>query len=201
MVKGAIYLAAPRRQVFGTLIGYGKWEEWVPGCEKCTVASAQGPTSHVELVIGLARKLKMRLRYDAEPDSVLRFQLIAANDTIKTYAGLYRLVDAEDKGTILFAELDLEVRGMPRFLTDGFAKKSLDKTAKALKSYLARVIPAQSAQPTAARLVPAASLPQRRPRRLLQVVKQPGGYRIQLMGQVVTLKNLEGSFGGNFRDR
>lgn len=193
MIKNAVFIPAPRPVVFSALTGYTKYEEWLPGCEQCTVVSAKGLTTHTEFLLNLSRKIQMGLRFDAEPDHILRFEMTSGKD-LKTYAGLYRLMDATDrKGTVLFTELDMEVRSLPRFLTDGFAKKSLEQAGLALKQYVAKIPARRDAAPASAPQAPAPAAP-RRARRLMQIRRGPAGYRIWILGRVFSAKNLGGDF-------
>ena len=151
MIKNAVFIPASRSVVFGALTGYSKYEEWLPGCEQCTVVSVKGSTTCTEFVLNMSRRIQMGLRFDAEPDHILRFELTGGKE-LKTYAGLYRLIDATDrKGTVLFTELDMEVRSIPRFLTDGMAKKSLQQAGVALKKYVEKLPDVRDAAPIAVR--------------------------------------------------
>jgi hypothetical protein len=193
MIKNAVFIPAPRSVVFATLTGYSEYEKWLPGCEQCTVASVKGLTTHTEFVLNLTRKVQMGLRFDAEPDHILRFELTSGKD-LKTYTGLYRLMDATDrKGTVLFTELDMEVRSLPRFFTDGFAKKSLEQAGLALKKYIEKLPAARGPAPAAAQITAEAPAARSRARRLVRISKDPSGYRIWLLGKVLTAKNVPGN--------
>src|ERR1700722_15491736 len=172
MIKSVVFIPAPRAVVFATLTGYSKYVEWLPGCEQCTVVSLKGLTAHTEFVLNMTRRVKMGLRFDAEPDQILRFELSSGTD-LKTYTGLYRLMDAtEGNGTVLFTELDLEVRSLPRFLTDGFAKKSLEQAGNALKRYIEKNPGVRVPAPAATPVTPAPPAARRRARRLVQIMKE-----------------------------
>jgi uncharacterized protein YndB with AHSA1/START domain len=193
MIKNAVFIPASRSAVFAALTGYSKYEEWLPGCEQCTVVSVKGSTTCTEFVLNMSRTIRMGLRFDAEPDHILRFELTGGKE-LKTYAGLYRLMEATDRsGTVLFTELDMEVRSIPRFLTDGMAKKSLERAGIALKKYVEKLPAVRDAAPVAAPFTPAAP-PARGARRLVQIGKLPAGYRIRILGTVLRVKNLPGNF-------
>src|SRR5260370_33110606 len=108
MIRNTILIPAPRRLVFSVLTEFSKYIDWLPGCEKCSVVSVKGMSTHTEFVLNQHRKLQIGLRFDAEQDYILRFELTSGKE-LKTYAGSYRLMDADEgQGTILFAELDVE---------------------------------------------------------------------------------------------
>ena len=191
MIRNTVFIPATRQLVFSVLTTYAKYVDWLPGCERCSIVAVNGLSTHAEFVLKLNRKLQIGLRYDAEPDHTLRFELTGGTE-LKTYVGLYRLVDAtEGNGTILFTEMDVELRSFPRFLTDGFARKSVEQAGIALKQYIEKMHimrePAATAQP----VKPAAHRPARR---VLQIVKEPAGYRIWFIGSILTAKNVAGDF-------
>ena len=53
MIKNAVFIPASRSAVFAALTGYSKYEEWLPGCEQCTVVSVKGPTTCTEFVLNM----------------------------------------------------------------------------------------------------------------------------------------------------
>lgn len=190
MIRNTVFIPAPRQLVFSVLTDYPKYIEWLPGCERCSVTSVKGISTYTRIVLNMARRLQLDLRFDAESDHILRFELTDARE-LKTYAGSYRLVDAADrKGTVLFTELDVEVRSFPRFLTDGVARKSVEQAGMALHQYIGKMPRAESAV-TAEPVNPAV---RRRARRVLQIVREPAGYRIWFMGNIMTVKNVAGNF-------
>jgi hypothetical protein len=190
MIKSALYLPASRPRIFAVLTSYPKYSEWLPGCDQCVVVSTQGSVADTEIVFSSPKRLEARLRFEAHENEAIHFQLSGAKE-LKTYAGVYRLADAADgKGTVLFSELELEAKSIPKFITDGMAKKSLKDAGAALKRYVER-LPAEGSQPQSpsheARPV------RFRARRLVQIVKDPKGYRVWLMGESFRTKNIPGN--------
>jgi hypothetical protein len=154
------------------------------------VVTAKGMVAEADIVLTSPKRMEIGLRFEADQDHLIRFELTRSSD-LKTYAGLYRLMDAEDgKGTVMFAELDLEVRGIPRFLSDGPAKKSVREAGEALKKHLLSLSARSGSAPAAAAPV---SPPRKRSRRLLQVVQLPTGLRVNFMGKIL-------KFSKNARD-
>jgi hypothetical protein len=191
MIRKTIYIPVSRERLFSVLMAFDKYPEWTPGFERCAVLSTDGPATIVEMVVKAARRI--RLRYDAQPCELLEFRMTGGND-VKTYSGMYRLAAAADgKGTVLFAELELEVNSMPRFLSDSFAKSSLDKAAVALKEYVGKLSTAARDSAPAEAVGTARPAPSRRARRLLQIVKGSRGCRIWFMGEVLTVKKIDGN--------
>jgi carbon monoxide dehydrogenase subunit G len=191
MIKSALYLPASRARVFGILTDYAKYTQWLPGCEQCVVVSSQGAFTKAEIVLVSPRRLEATLHFESRVNEAIQYQMTGAKE-IKTYAGVYRLSDAADgRGTVLFSELELEARSIPRFVSDGIAKKALKDSGEALKRYIER-LPAErtAAQPTAAAPAPK----RRRARRLLQIVKTSKGYRVSLMGADFPAKSIPGNF-------
>lgn len=193
MIRKTIYIPVSRERLFPILMAFDKYPEWTPGFERCTVLSTNGPATTVEMVVKAARRIRLEVRYDAQPCESLEFRMTGGND-VKTYSGMYRLAPAADgKGTVLFAELELEVNSMPRFLSDSFARSSLDKAAVALKEYVGKVAPPRrDAAPAEAAGIVRRS-PSRRARRLLQIVKGPRGCRVWFMGEAFTVKKIDGN--------
>ena len=192
MIKNTVYIPASRERVFSALTKFSSYPEWVPNCEQCTVLSSSGATTTVEMLMNATRRIRMGVRFEGEPGKTLQFELISGKD-IKKYSGLYRLVTSEDgTGTVLFTDLDIEVTSMPRFLTDGPAKKSLDKGALSLKRFVEKLAAAEETASTVARLATPPRTP-RRARRLLQIVRQTKNYRVWFMGETFTVKKIEGN--------
>jgi hypothetical protein len=192
MIKNTVYIPASRERVFSALTAFPSYPEWIPNCEQCTVLSSSGTTTTVEMFMNATRRVRMGVRFEGDPGETLQFEMVSGKD-LKKYSGLYRLVTAADGiGTVLFTELDLEVASMPRFLTDGTAKRSLDKGALSLKKFIER---RARAEETASAPAPVAAQPRTplRARRLLQIVQQTKSYRVQFMGEAFTVKKIEGN--------
>jgi uncharacterized protein YndB with AHSA1/START domain len=193
MIRKTIYIPVSRERLFSVLMAFDKYPEWTPGFERCTVLSTDGPATTVEMVVKGARRIRLEVRYDAQPCELLEFRMTGGND-VKTYSGLYRLAAAADgKGTVLFAELELEVSSMPRFLSDSFAKSSLDKAAIALKQYAGKLSPAGGESTPTEAVDIARRSPSRRARRLLQIARDPRGCRVWFMGETFTVKKIDGN--------
>jgi hypothetical protein len=193
MIRKTIFIPVSREKLFSVMTAFDKYPEWTPGCERCTVLSTEGPATTVELTINAARRIRLEVRYNAQPCESLQFRMTGGND-IKKYSGMYRLAAAADgKGTVLFAELELEVNSMPRFLSDSFARSSMDKAAIALKEYVGKLFPAHRDSAPAEAVGIARRSPPRRARRLLQIVKGSGGCRVWFMGEAFTVKKIDGN--------
>ncbi len=191
MIRHTVFIPAPRQLVFSVLTGYARYVDWLPGCERCSVVAVKGISTHTQIVVNMARKLQLDLRFDAESDNLLRFELTNTKE-LKTYAGSYRLVDAADgTGTVMFTELDVEVRQSGRLLTDGVARKAVQEAGVALHNYIGKMPRPKESAATAEPVKPAAH---RRARRVLQIVKEPAGYRIWFMGNIMKAKNVAGDF-------
>ena len=180
MIKTVINVEAPRPQVFSVLTDYPRYKDWLPGCEQSNVLTSSGNAVDTEIVINSMKKMKLGLRFDAQPTQALNFRMVSGKD-IKAYAGCYRLMDSADgKGTVIIAELEIDAGPMaPRFLVDRMAKKAVDETGSALKKYV-RTLPAMA--PAA----PAKAAPvgkPRRSRRILAVLKTPAGDTVWYMGR------------------
>lgn len=195
MTKITTYIPASPQRVFSAMTAYEKYPQWAPGCEECTVVSSKGSTTSVEMVVNTIRRVRFGLRFEAEPNQLVQFELISGKD-LKKYSGVYRLVKAADgKGTVVFAELDLEVASMPRFLTEGMAKKGLGELCMALKAYVESLPDVDNVATSQVRAGASPSAPPapRRARRLLQIVKGQAGYRVSFLGQAFTVKKIEGN--------
>ncbi len=190
MIRNTVYIPASRERVYSALTEFSGYPEWIPNCEQCTVLSSSGTTTTAEMLMNSTRRIRMSVRFDGVPGQSLQFEMVSGKD-LKKYSGMYRLVAAADgKGTVLFTDLDLEVASVPRFLTDGAAKKSLDKGGLALKKFIEK---RGDAEQTAAKPATAPPRVPLRARRLLQIVKQPKGYRLWFLGEAFTLKRTEGN--------
>jgi uncharacterized protein YndB with AHSA1/START domain len=193
MIRKTIYIPVSRERLFSVLLAFDKYPEWTPGFERCTVLAAEGSATTVEMVVKGARRIRLEVRYDAQPCESLQFRMTGGND-VKAYSGMYRLAAAADgKGTVLFAELELEVNAMPRFLSDSFAKNQLDKAAAALKQHVGKLFPAGRDSKPVEAVGAARRSPSRRGRRLLQIVKAPRGFRVWFMGETFTVKKIDGN--------
>jgi len=192
MLKNTVYIPASCEQVYSALTAFDSYPEWTPNCERCTVVSSSGSATTVEMLMNATRKIRFSVRFEGDPHQLLQFEMVGGKE-LKKYEGVYRLVKAADgKGTVLFTEFDLEVASMPRFLTDGRAKKSLDEAALNLKRFVGKRRGSEEAASTQA---PVAAIPAgpRRARRLLQIVKRPKNYRVWFMGEAFTVKKIEGN--------
>ena len=187
MIKTALSIRAPRRQVFAVLTDYPRYTEWLPGCEQCRIVSIKGLSVDIEIALN-SFKSRLGMRFDAEPVQAIGFRTTSSKD-LKTYAGSYRLMDSADgKETVVFAEWELQLRSaLPGFIVDHAAKKSLEQLASALKKYIESLpTPAEAAAQAPARSQARRGV--RRPKRILEVVKTSTGYRVWLLGNVLTAK-------------
>ena len=185
MVKSVAQVDSPRSLVFSILTDFGSYPEWVPGCERCSVLSAAGKISTTEIVLNSMKKITLGLRFDAEPDQLLKFEMVSGKD-VKAYTGSYKLMNAsEGPGTVVVTELELDAGPMaPKFMVDRMLKKTLEATGDALNKY-ARVVAARQPAPTAP--VPervATPVKARRAKCLLRVIRTPEGDRIWYAGQI-----------------
>lgn len=182
MIKAVINLEAPREQVFSILTDYPHYNQWLPGCEKSDIVGSSGGTVDADIVINSMKRMKMGLRFEAQPTQSLNFRMISGKD-MKSYAGSYRLMDAADgRGTVIITEMEIDAGAMvPRFMVDRIAKKTIDDTGTALRAYLKKM-PSQAAVRAEAPPRTAEARP-RRARRILQVVRTADGYRLWMMGQ------------------
>ncbi len=190
MIKAVLNVEAPREHVFSILTDYSHYKQWLPGCESSNVVSSSGDTADTDIVINSMKKMKMGLRFEAQPTQSLNFRMTSGKD-MKSYVGSYRLMDSADgKGTVVIAEMEIDAGAMvPKFMVDRIAKKSIDDTCSALKEYI-RKVPYQAG--AAARpVVPvrAVEARPRRARRIMQITKTADGYRVWMMGETHTIKN------------
>jgi carbon monoxide dehydrogenase subunit G len=189
MIKAVINLEAPREHVFMILTDYRSYTKWLPGCEQSEIVSTSGETVDTDLVINSMKKMRLGLRFEAQPTQSLSFRMISGKD-MKSYAGSYRLMDAADgKGTVVITEMEIDAGAMvPKFMVDRIAKKSIDDTGNALKEYVKKVPPQAGAAPRAAAAARAAVARPRRARRIMQVIKTADGYRVWMHGATYDLK-------------
>jgi carbon monoxide dehydrogenase subunit G len=189
MIKAVLNVEAPREHVFSILTDYGRYKQWLPGCEKSDVLTSSGDTTDTDIVINSMKKMKIGLRFEAQPTQSLNFHMISGKD-MKSYVGSYRLMDAADgKGTVVIAEMEIDAGAMvPKFMVDRIAKKSIDDTCSALKEYIKKA-PFQAGTGAKA-AVPARAVETRprRARRIMQVIKTADGYRVWMMGETYTIK-------------
>ncbi len=190
MIKAVLNIEAPREHVFSILTDYPSYKQWLPGCEQSNVVAARGDSVDTDIVINSMKKMKLGLRFEAQPTQSLNFHMTSGKD-IKSYVGSYRLMDAADgKGTVVIAEMEIDAGAMvPKFMVDRIAKKSIDDTGNALKEYVKKVpfqagVGARAAAPARA----VESRP-RRTKRIMQVVKTADGYRVWMMGETYTVKS------------
>lgn len=186
MIRAVLHIQATRQQVFSVLTDYPRYTEWVPGCERCRVVSTKGTSVDTEIILSLFRKGQIGMRFDSEPVNAVNFRMTSGKD-VKSYTGSYRLMDAADgNGTIVFAEWDLDLASpLPRFMVDHAAKKSLDEAGSSLKRYVQERCSQSGATPAPS---PDSQNVPRRAKRILQVMKTPGGYHVWLFGKVFTAK-------------
>jgi uncharacterized protein YndB with AHSA1/START domain len=191
MIKAVINVEAPRDQVFHVLTDYPQYKKWLPGCEKCDVTASTGNTADTEIVVNGMKKMKMGLRFEAQPTQLLSFRMLSSTD-LKAYSGCYRLMDAADgKGTVVIAEMEIDA-SVPKFMLDRVAKKSMEETGNALRQYIRSVpVTAGTAPKAVIPSRPAESKP-RRAKRILQVVRTPEGYSIWMMGETFRVKGQAG---------
>ena len=193
MIRAVINVPAPRRQVFAALSDYARYEEWVPGCERCSVTSANGNVSETEIVISGMKRVQLGVRFEAQRDTALSFKMIKGKD-LKAYSGMYRLMDSTGGvGTVVIAELEVDVGILvPRFMVDKMARKMMNDTGVALRKYIQAAPRALSSTPwptSASGIAPVDS--RRRPtRKLLRITKTATGYDIWLLGETFFVKNL-----------
>ena len=86
MIKSVINVQAPPEHVFKVLTDYARYQEWIPGCEKCTVTSQNGNVSDTEIIVNGMKRIEMALRFDAHPPTALSFRMTRGKD-MKSYAG------------------------------------------------------------------------------------------------------------------
>ncbi len=189
MIKAVLNVEAPREHVFSILTDYPGYKRWLPGCEKSDVVSSSGDTADTDIVINGLKKMKMGLRFEAQPTQSLNFRMTSGKD-MKSYVGSYRLMDSADgKGTVVIAEMEIDAGAMvPRFMVDRIAKKSIDDTCLALKDYIKKV-PFQAGARAAGPPRAVAESRPRRARRIMRVVKVSDGYRVWMMGESYTVKS------------
>ena|ERR1043166_2056971 len=186
MIKTVINVPASRQQVFSVLSDYARYKEWVPGCERCNVTSANGNTSETEIVINSMKRIELGVRFEAQPSTALSFRMTKGKE-LKAYSGTYRLMDSTDgAGTVVIAELEIEV-GMlaPKFMVDKMTRKMMDDTGTALRSYLQKAPRAAAAAAGATQTAPGK---RRRARQILRVIKTREGYNISMMGETYSIK-------------
>jgi ribosome-associated toxin RatA of RatAB toxin-antitoxin module len=167
MTKAVVNVPAPRPHIFSILTDYPRYKEWVPGCERSEVIGTSGAAVDAQIVINSMKRMELGLRFESQGTQSITFRMISGKN-LKAYSGSYRLIDSADgKGTVLVAELNVDVRGMvPKFMVDRFISKSFDETGKALTAY-AKKLPVQAAAPARG---PVAEAKPRRAKRVLRIV-------------------------------
>jgi len=189
MIRSVINVEAPRDHVFRVLTDYPQYKKWLPGCEKCDVTASTGNSVDADIVINGMKKMRMKIRFDAQPSQLLTFKMISSKD-LNAYNGCYRFMDAADgKGTVVIAEMEVDA-GVPKFLLDRVVKNTMEETGNALKKYIRSIPIAPGAAKTPASR-PAESKP-RRAKRILQVARTSDGYTIWMMGETYTVKKQAG---------
>lgn len=179
MTKGVSRIHALPEQVFATLAKYAEYPSWVPGCRRLTVLSSTGNQTDVEIVQVAMKTVTAVLRFQADPPSGLRFEMIKGTD-FRSYSGQHRLmVDAEGRGTVVMSEIRMDVGlMMPRFLVDEKIRQFIEEFGKALEKRVAATAFETTTMPAPARTGhrPAA-------RRLLRISRTATGVRIWYLGQ------------------
>lgn len=182
MVKVAVQINFPRSFVYSILTDFARYPEWVPGCERCSVTSSSGQISNVEIVLNSMKKITLALRFDAEPDQLLKFELVSSKD-VKAYSGSYKLMNATDGGSVLITELELDAGPLaPKFVVDRMAKGSVEATGAALGKH-AKTLPPPVTAPAAAKEA-RSEKKARRPKCLLRVIRTDAGDRIWYGGRM-----------------
>lgn len=186
MVKAVIQVEAPRPRVFAILTDYPRYQEWVAGCASSTVTSKTDTMTEADVVITGMKRMTLGLRFEAFPEQTINFRMVRGTD-VKAYSGSYRLMDSADgKGTVVIAELQVEVGGMaPKFMVDRIVSKTFDDTATALKAYVQKTRSASDAAPARAT---ATESRRKGVRHLLKVVKTGDGYRMWFLGEAFAVK-------------
>lgn len=184
MVKAVAQVDTGRSLVFQILTDFASYPQWVPGCERCSVLSTSGNTSTTEIVLNSMKKVTLRLRFEAAPDQLLRFEMISGND-IKSYSGSYKLMNASSgSGTVVVTELELDAGPMaPRFIVDRMVKKTLESTGESLQKY-AKIVAARNPAAAVAPKAVARERKRRRPKCLLRVIHNDGGDQIWYAGRL-----------------
>ncbi len=188
MIKSVLNVESPREHVFSILTDYPNYTKWMPGCEKHEVVSSSGSTADTNIVISSMKKMKMGLRFEAQPTQSLNFHMTSGKD-LKSYIASYRLMDSADgKGTVIIVEMELDAGAMvPKFMVDRIIKKSIDDTCSSMKAYIQKVPVQAGARPAAPPKV--AEARPRRARRIMQVMKTADGYRVWMMGETHVIKS------------
>jgi hypothetical protein len=186
MIKTVIQVESPRDHVYSVFTNYGKYRDWLPGCEKSEVVSTNGNVSELDIVVNSMKRISMVLRFEAVPTQVLNFKLVKGSD-MKGYSGSYRLLDAADgRGTVVMAELDIDAGPLaPKFLVDRMAKKAVDDTGNALRTYI-KTLPPPGKPAGGFTTTMSLKVRPRRAKRVLEVVRTPQGYSISYLGQQYT---------------
>lgn len=194
MIKVVIDVEAPRQHVYSILTNFPRYTEWVPGCVQSKVISTGENTVETEFTLSGIKTMTLGLRYEIQPDQFLSYRMIKGKD-LKAYSGSWKLLDSADgSGTVVMCEMDMDA-AVPAFMLARMAKKGIDDLSEALKKR-ARAVPVEAAKMA----VPAAPAPgveaakapkRRRSKRVLHVMKIPGGYRVWIMGEAFFLQDKE----------
>lgn len=183
MVKAAVEVDSSRATVFAILTDFARYPQWVPGCESCTVLSSQGHISTAEIVLNSMKRITLALRFDAEPDQLLKFELISSKD-VKGYSGTYKLMNGVNGGTVLVTEMELDAGALaPKFMVDRMAKSTLAATGEALRKQAKTVQPVTSTAASGGKDV-RTEKKTRKNKYLLRVVKTDSGERIWYAGRM-----------------
>jgi len=189
MTKGVTRVRALPEQVFSTLTKYAEYPLWVPGCRRVTVLASAGNQTDVEIVQVAMKTVTAVLRFQADPPTGLRFEMIKGTD-FKSYSGRYRLmVDADGSGTVVMSEVQMDMgMMMPRFLVDEKVRQFLDEFGKALEKRVASTAVLTAAMPAPGRTGhrPAA-------RRLLRITRTATGFRISYLGRIYEVAESQNS--------
>ncbi|HEV8132009.1 MAG TPA: SRPBCC family protein [Acidobacteriota bacterium] len=191
MIKAVLNVEAPRQHVYSILTDFSHYSQWLPGCVESKVVSSSGNTVDMEVTVTGIKTMTMGLRYEMQPDQFLNFRMIKGKE-LKAYSGSWKLMDSADgSGTVVMGEMEMEA-SVPAFMLNRMAKKAIDDAGEALKKR-ARLLPAPPAKaPAPAEILPGVVAPKARPRRskrVLHVMRIPGGYRVWVMGEAFFLQD------------
>jgi ribosome-associated toxin RatA of RatAB toxin-antitoxin module len=186
MIKSVINIQASREEVYSVLVDYNDWRSWVPGCQTCTITSSDGNRTEADLVLSGMKTISLSMRFEAQENQSLRFELTKSKD-LKSYAGIYRLMDAASGGgAVVIAELEMDAGAMvPKFMLDKMVRKSLEDMGKALQGRVkAKAAAAPVAAGAARARAGAPAAQKKRARRILQISRTGAGYRVWYMGKI-----------------
>ncbi len=188
MIKAVINLEAPRAHAYSVLADFANYKQWLPGCVESKVTATSGSSVDMEITIQSMKTMTMGLRYELQPDQLLNYRMTKGKD-LKAYSGSWRLMDSADgSGTVVMGEMEMDAGGVPAFMLARMAKKAVDAASEALKKRV-RMVPLAQPKPGIAAAAPAKVAPRRRLKRVLHVMKVPGGYRVWMLGEAFFLQD------------